>query len=362
MRRTITFGSVLLLAAAAVTLAAAEPVPEPNGIPAVMAPPKVDGLVSVEPACDCATADGYCSGAACGHCGHCGRCRAARAARRASGGCGNTCNMPLHHMYYPQEHGYYYFRPYNSKMIAGQQQSSMRWAGDPRNPYDNTLFQAIYGELDPPVATMIEQPVPPPVDVAPVLPPQVQEPAAPRVDAPAEQPETPVIPAPSEEPAAMPAEPAPAEESAPTEPPMPDEPPAAPAEPPAAPAEPPAAPAEPPAAPAEPAPAPAPADVGDPFGDSTSALGAPQLAPPLQILAPAPARLTFQYPESKKGPVRIQFGDGPESGVVKLTAAEGKQASPAPAAAKTSTPEKPAETTVLLAPPLSLPPAEAPQR
>jgi hypothetical protein len=59
---------------------------------------------------------------------------------------GTCCNMPQHHMYFPQSHGYYYFRPYNHAHIRRQQDAVTRWGGDPRNPYDNTIFQAMYLE------------------------------------------------------------------------------------------------------------------------------------------------------------------------------------------------------------------------
>jgi hypothetical protein len=50
-------------------------------------------------------------------------------------------------MYFPQNHGNYYFRPYNYHTILHQQQSVGRYGGDRRNPYDNSLFQALYEEV-----------------------------------------------------------------------------------------------------------------------------------------------------------------------------------------------------------------------
>ena len=44
-------------------------------------------------------------------------------------------------------HGYYYFRPYHVMHVYSQQELATRWGGDPRNPYDNTMFQRIYEQM-----------------------------------------------------------------------------------------------------------------------------------------------------------------------------------------------------------------------
>ena len=49
------------------------------------------------------------------------------------GGPGKTCcacEMPQHHSYYPEMHGYYYFRPYNWSMISEQEQTAASWGED----------------------------------------------------------------------------------------------------------------------------------------------------------------------------------------------------------------------------------------
>ena len=56
--------------------------------------------------------------------------------------------MPPHYMYFPQNHGNYYFRPYNYHTILHQQQSVGRYGGDRRNPYDNSLFEQLYEEVN----------------------------------------------------------------------------------------------------------------------------------------------------------------------------------------------------------------------
>jgi hypothetical protein len=52
--------------------------------------------------------------------------------------------------YYPEAHGYYYFRPYNYVHVAQQQAIAVGWGADPRNPYSNEMFQGIYRQLEVP--------------------------------------------------------------------------------------------------------------------------------------------------------------------------------------------------------------------
>ncbi|MGC3966114.1 MAG: hypothetical protein QM775_01705 [Pirellulales bacterium] len=51
-------------------------------------------------------------------------------------------------------HGYYYFRPYHVMHVFSQQELATRWGGDPRNPYDNTMFQSVYQQLGVDAATV----------------------------------------------------------------------------------------------------------------------------------------------------------------------------------------------------------------
>jgi hypothetical protein len=51
-----------------------------------------------------------------------------------------------HYPYFPSMHGYYYFRPYHHSHVMLQQQRVAGWGGDPRNPYSNEIFQAVYAE------------------------------------------------------------------------------------------------------------------------------------------------------------------------------------------------------------------------
>jgi hypothetical protein len=71
------------------------------------------------------------------------------AACAANGGCiHNTCNMPQHHRYFPQAHGYYYFRPYNSHYIRIHQSAATRYGAPQWNPYSNEIFNDIYAEFE----------------------------------------------------------------------------------------------------------------------------------------------------------------------------------------------------------------------
>lgn len=92
-----------------------------------------------------------CEDSACRGCGRLGKCKTCShscAATLSGNGCCNVCNMPPHFLYYPVDHGYYYFRPYNYRHIMEHQEAVMSWGGDPRNPYSNKMFEEIYEELE----------------------------------------------------------------------------------------------------------------------------------------------------------------------------------------------------------------------
>jgi len=55
--------------------------------------------------------------------------------------------MAQHTPFFGTTHGYYYFRPYHVMHVFSQQELATRWGGDPRNPYDNTMFDRIYEQL-----------------------------------------------------------------------------------------------------------------------------------------------------------------------------------------------------------------------
>ena len=68
------------------------------------------------------------------------------------GWCGLSCfacagDMPPHYAYYPEMHGYYYFRPYNYVHVPQQQEFVGSYGGDRRDPYSNELFKVIYAEF-----------------------------------------------------------------------------------------------------------------------------------------------------------------------------------------------------------------------
>lgn len=75
-----------------------------------------------------------------------------------------TGDMPQHMAYCPgPHHGYYYFRPYHVMHVFAQQDMVVRWGGDPRHPYENSIFERVYGQLgavQPTPAEVVSQPAP----------------------------------------------------------------------------------------------------------------------------------------------------------------------------------------------------------
>ncbi|GAB4137482.1 MAG: hypothetical protein Tsb009_05050 [Planctomycetaceae bacterium] len=55
--------------------------------------------------------------------------------------------MPLHFAYYPEKHGYYYFRPYNYQHILEHQQIAPLLGADPQAPYETEMFQKFYAAV-----------------------------------------------------------------------------------------------------------------------------------------------------------------------------------------------------------------------
>jgi hypothetical protein len=60
----------------------------------------------------------------------------------------STCDMYQHMPYFPVNHGYYYFRPYNYVHVWKHQQWVTTIGGDPRNPYSRALFIPIYEQFE----------------------------------------------------------------------------------------------------------------------------------------------------------------------------------------------------------------------
>jgi hypothetical protein len=60
----------------------------------------------------------------------------------------STCNMYQHYPYFPTNHGYYYFAPYNYTMVWAHQQWITTIGGDPRNPYTRAMFIPIYEQFE----------------------------------------------------------------------------------------------------------------------------------------------------------------------------------------------------------------------
>lgn len=121
------------------------------GTAAPTAATHAEGGPVADPGIDYGYGGGDCCGGGCGH--GCGRCCLLRGCC-----CGlfhHDCCVPLrttgdlvqHMPFYGTTHGYYYFRPYHVMHVFSQQELATRWGGDPRNPYDNTMFQRIYEQM-----------------------------------------------------------------------------------------------------------------------------------------------------------------------------------------------------------------------
>jgi hypothetical protein len=131
-------------------LAPPDAVPVPDDIsPLPQKPPAQTNSVVSSPA--------PCGSSACaGSCGHAGGCRLrGRGGRGGRGGSGGAmggenpwcfCQMPQHLSYFPEMHGYYYFRSYNWTHIAEHQRIASEWGEDPRNPYGRQLFEQVYAD------------------------------------------------------------------------------------------------------------------------------------------------------------------------------------------------------------------------
>lgn len=116
--------------------------------------------------CGCAQPmmSGYCGDGA-GHCGQadcqgdcnqscCDRCCNKLAWKRAH----TTGDMYPHYAYYPQDHGYYYFRPYNYMNVYNHMGQVVALGGDPRNPYSVAMFDPIYEDFYQQYPRIVEPP------------------------------------------------------------------------------------------------------------------------------------------------------------------------------------------------------------
>jgi hypothetical protein len=101
----------------------------------------------------------------CPHCYHRGP-----AGRPHKDWCISPCNLSLHYPYFPKDHGYYYFRPYNMVHVAIQRDIAASWGEDPRNPYDHKVFDRVYEALRAEEEAQAEV-LPPSSEAKPLTPP-----------------------------------------------------------------------------------------------------------------------------------------------------------------------------------------------
>lgn len=55
----------------------------------------------------------------------------------------STCDMYPHYPYFPEHHGYYYFRPYNFMHIFRHTEEAITIQGSPWHPYSIAIFDTI---------------------------------------------------------------------------------------------------------------------------------------------------------------------------------------------------------------------------
>jgi hypothetical protein len=107
---------------------------------------------------------GYCGGGDC-QCGQedcpcgcnescCDRCCNKLAWEQAH----TTGDMYPHYAYYPQDHGYYYFRPYNYMNVYNHMGQVVTLGGEPRNPYSVAMFDPIYEDFYQQYPRVVEPP------------------------------------------------------------------------------------------------------------------------------------------------------------------------------------------------------------
>ena len=58
----------------------------------------------------------------------------------------STCDMPQHLPYCSRPMSYYYFRPYQFAHVAVHQDFVRSYGGNPRDPYENSIFERVYAE------------------------------------------------------------------------------------------------------------------------------------------------------------------------------------------------------------------------
>lgn len=117
-----------------------------QGAPAPQADPNIGGYGAPAGGGECGANGGTCEAGGCNT--GCGCCLCRHCLLRSTG------DLVQHMPHFGTTHGYYYFRPYHVMHVFSQQELATRWGGDPRNPYDNTMFQNIYQQMGVDAATV----------------------------------------------------------------------------------------------------------------------------------------------------------------------------------------------------------------
>ncbi|MCA9246126.1 MAG: hypothetical protein KDA42_03395 [Planctomycetales bacterium] len=102
----------------------------------------------------------------CMTCAHCEQCQGARHPLHGTL-FHSTCDMHQHLPYCSRPNSYYYFRPYQIEHVAIQQEFVRSYGGNPKHPYENSVFDRVYNgtESAEVVMPMIEgQLIPTPIE------------------------------------------------------------------------------------------------------------------------------------------------------------------------------------------------------
>lgn len=133
--------SIYALSAAAADQLVTPPAPEAGHAPQVAAPATES---SCGPICSqkCVT-QGCASLGLCDPCAHHGFGICHHSCFSCLRKLHSTCDMYPHYPYFPEHHGYYYFRPYNFAHIFQHTEEAVMILGTPWHPYSVSIFDTI---------------------------------------------------------------------------------------------------------------------------------------------------------------------------------------------------------------------------
>jgi len=133
-------------------IAAPGSITEPGSVTELVPPSASCGIevpACGQPIMDCtgSCGHGHCRYGHCGH-GHCGNCHDC-CLRRMHYYCHfhTTGDMYPHFPYYPEHHGYYYFRPYNYTNVLKHRVQGLQLGVNPGNPYSVSMLDPLFDQV-----------------------------------------------------------------------------------------------------------------------------------------------------------------------------------------------------------------------